>query len=1065
MATAESVGAPRSDGDLAFWCRAVAASGIAALDRLGDRVRERDSMRSPPRGDALADGMRFEFLYDRRRRIFAIGYRLADAEGPGRLDASFYDLLASEARLASFVAIAKGDVPQHHWFHLGRLVTNVDGRATLMSWGGTMFEYLMPLLLMRSFPGTLLDQSCRASVRRQIDYGAAARRAVGHLRVGVRLHRSRRQLSVPGVRRPRPGAEARAGRRSRRRAVRDRAGQPDRSGGRGARTSRGSRARGSTAGSGSTNRSTTGRGCQRRRAPPDGLGAPAIVRAFFAHHQGMSLVALANVLCDDVFVTALPRRPARPGDRAAAPGARPARSRSSRSRGRPKSATRGAVGSACSRRDGSGRRTRRARTRSFCRTAATPRRSPTPAAGSARGEDLAVTRQREDRTSDAGAHYIYLRDPVVGRRLVADLPADPAASPTSTRPRSTSTRSTFRRRDGDFETQLQIAVSPEDDVEVRRLSITNRGDRPREIEVTSYAEIVLGAPEDDLAHPAFGKLFIETEYDAAERRPALQPAAAQRRRGASLGVPRPRRRGPARRRRRVGNRPRAVPRPRPLARQPDRARRTRAVGHDRRGARSDRGAARPRAARAGRVRAHDVRHRRRAGSRRGARAGRSKYRDGSAASRAFSMAFTHVHITLQHLGLSDDHAMLLRSAGLARLRRRRLVRQPGGARARTRFGQPNLWGYGISGDLPIVLVRVDARPTPCRSSARCCSRRSTGASRTCAPTSSSSTSIRPTTSTRCSSSSPDWSGAALERLEGQARRHVPAAHRTGMPDADRHLLSAVARVVLRGELGDSAPQLDRHGAVAVEPPTTCRAPRMLRAPATGRRAAAGRRRRVMENGLGGFTPDGREYVVVLDGDRETPLPWSNVIANREFGTMVSSSGAAYTWSGNSRENRLTPFANDPITDPTGEAIYLRDEDSGDGVGRDARPAARVARDAGRWVIRHAAGVTRYQHAVDGLEQELTVCVDAGRSGQALACSRSPTPRRRRGGSACSATSSGASARREPASAGSSSPRSMRRPARSSRGTPTTRSSRTRGVLPRHRTAAFVDLRSRRVHRA
>ena len=95
--------------------------------------------------------------------MFTIGYRLADADGPGRADSAFYDLLASEARLASFVAIAKGDVPQHHWFHLGRLVTNIDGRATLMSWGGTMFEYLMPLLLMRSFPGTLLDQSCRAS--------------------------------------------------------------------------------------------------------------------------------------------------------------------------------------------------------------------------------------------------------------------------------------------------------------------------------------------------------------------------------------------------------------------------------------------------------------------------------------------------------------------------------------------------------------------------------------------------------------------------------------------------------------------------------------------------------------------------------------------------------------------------------------------------------------------------------------------------------------------------------------------------------------------------------------
>ena len=111
----------------------------------------------------------------------------------------------------------------------------------------------------------------------------------------------------------------------------------------------------------------------------------------------------------------------------------------------------------------------------------------------------------------------------------------------------------------------------------------------------------------------------------------------------------------------------------------------------------------------------------------------------------------------------------------------------------------------------------------------------------------------------------------------------------------------------------------------------------------------------MENGIGGFTPDGREYVIVLDGDRETPLPWSNVLANPEFGTIVSASGAAFTWAGNSRENRLTPFANDPITDPTGEAIFLRDEDDGSVWGATPGPLPRAA-DAGRWVVRHAAGI-------------------------------------------------------------------------------------------------------------
>src|SRR6185436_3077152 len=160
---------PSSGGDVAFWTNAVVESARTLQD--GRPAADGALAALADRAFRLADEMRFEVLYDRRRRIFAIGYRLADADGPGRFDGSFYDLLASEARLASFVAIAKGDVPQHHWFHLGRLVTNIDGRATLMSWGGTMFEYLMPQLLMRSFPGTLLDQSCRASVRRQIEYG------------------------------------------------------------------------------------------------------------------------------------------------------------------------------------------------------------------------------------------------------------------------------------------------------------------------------------------------------------------------------------------------------------------------------------------------------------------------------------------------------------------------------------------------------------------------------------------------------------------------------------------------------------------------------------------------------------------------------------------------------------------------------------------------------------------------------------------------------------------------------------------------------------------------------
>jgi cyclic beta-1,2-glucan synthetase len=195
---------------------------------------------------------------------------------------------------------------------------------------------------------------------------------------------------------------------------------------------------------------------------------------------------------------------------------------------------------------------------------------------------LAITRRRDDRTTDAGSHFIYLRDPWSGDVWSPTYLPFPGREPDDYAVSFDLDKCIFTRRDGDFETQLQIAVSPEDDLEVRRLSITNHGTRPREIEVTSYAEIVLGKHDDDIAHPAFGKLFVETAVRRAERRPAVQPAAARGGRGAPVGVSRPGRRWTPGRRGRMGNRPRAVHRPRPYDGQSDRARRPRPVRHNRR---------------------------------------------------------------------------------------------------------------------------------------------------------------------------------------------------------------------------------------------------------------------------------------------------------------------------------------------------------------------------------------------------------------------------------------------------------------------------------------------------
>jgi cyclic beta-1,2-glucan synthetase len=347
-----------------------------------------------------------------------------------------------------------------------------------------------------------------------------------------------------------------------------------------------------------------------------------------------------------------------------------------------------------------------------------------------------------------------------------------------------------------------------------------------------------------------------------------------------------------------------------------------------------------------------------------------KYRDGSVASRVLSMAFTHVHTTLQHLGLTDDEAILYDRLASRVFGADRSCISPPDLAANT-LGQPRLWSYGISGDLPIVLVRVsEPESVPL---------------------------VRQVLQAQeywrvnglhadavILNDHPihylDETHNALTRLIQEPRwaswidkpGGMFLLRSDGMAESDSHLLSAVARVILRGDFGNVRAQLNRSTPwVFAERDVPPAAEIVPSEPAAESVTVPSL---VMGNGVGGFTPDGREYVVVLEGGRETPLPWSNVLANATFGTIVTASGSAFSWSENSRENRLTPFANDPIADPTGEAIFVRDDETGAVWGATPAPLPRRA-DEGRWVVRHAAGVTRFQHAVAGVEQELAVAVD------------------------------------------------------------------------------------------
>jgi cyclic beta-1,2-glucan synthetase len=923
------------------------------------------------RAAAFADGMNFRFLYDPQRRLLSIGFRAADAENPGRLDPSHYDLLASEARLASFIAIAKGDLPEAHWFHLGRAVTSVHGSLALLSWSATTFEYLMPLLVMKSYPDTLLDETCRVAVRRQRDY--ASERGVpwgisesAYDLVDRHGNFQYKAFGVPGLGLKRglgnelvvaPYASALA-------ALIDPAAA--------AHNLRRLAKEGLTGAYGYFDAvDYTPRGVDDAQGDALRMGRSRgkVVRTYLAHHQGMTLTAIANALVGNRMVERFhadrrvqatelllqervprhaPIMPPLPDEEmrlaAPVPVAAMRRFRSPHtsfphaqflSNGNYTAVVTNAGGGA-----------------SFCR-------------------GRAVTRYRQDATYDPGSQFIYLRDVRSGSVWSA------AHHPTGKEAHDdlvtfTPEKATFHRREDDIGTQLEIAVSPEDDVEVRRLTVTNHGDRPHEIEVTSYAEIVLAPAADDLAHPAFGKLFVESEYVPqsnallCRRRPrSPDDAAAWAVHTISLEG---RTQGPVEwetDRSRFLGRGRSPENPQALDGRPLSG--TTGVLLDPIASLRQRIRLVP----GGAVRLSFSTGM--ASSRETALALAQRYHDPSATARTFALAFAQAQSTLRHLGISSDEALLFERLASRVLYADASLRANPENLARNALGQEGLWPHGISGDLPILLLRVVTNDD-------------LGLVRQV---------LQAQEYWRLKGLSADVVILNEHPVSYLDEAHAQLAallddgpwrtwkHRPGgayllrgdrMPEAERLLLSAVARAVVSGDRGTLAQQLD--GPVPSWPETLPQEFAPLRKPTFAPLSPASAEVPPLDlaNGLGGFGSEGREYVIVLEGDQETPLPWANVIASPAFGTIVTASGSAFTWSENSRENRLTPFANDPVADPTSEAILVRDDDTGEAWSPTPGPLPRTPA-SGRFVVRHAAGVTRFARVVSGIRHQLSVLVD------------------------------------------------------------------------------------------
>ena len=905
------------------------------------------------RAGELANNMEYGFLYERTRHLLSIGYNVSE----GRRDESYYDLLASEARLCSFVAIAQGQLPQESWFALGRLLTTAGGEPILLSWSGSMFEYLMPLLVMPTYEHTLLDQTCKAAVARQIDYGK--KRGVpwgisesSYNMIDSHLNYQYKAFGVPGLGLKRglaaelvvaPYASALALMVAPEEACRNL-------------------------------EVLASHGFQGKYGFYEAIDYTpthlprgqsfAVVRSVMAHHQGMSFLSLACLLLDHPMQKRFESDPMLQATVLLLQERLPKATVFC-------SATLSEVHKASQPLE-----------EKPIRVFTTPD-TPAPevqllsngryhvmvtnaGGGYSRWKDLAVTRWREDCTCDNWGAFCYIRDISSGDFWsTAHQPVLKASKRYEAI--FSEGRAEFRRRDEDFDTHTEIAVSPEDDIELRRITLTNRSKTRRTIEVTTYAEVVLASPAADALHPAFSNLFVQTEIlgqqgaimvtrrprSSDEQTPWMFHAMAVH--GANTGELS----YETDRLRFVGrgntlSAPEAMRSLSPLSGSegpvldPIVAIRCQIFLDPQTSATVNvvTGACGTRDVCAGLV---------------------AKYQDRYFADRVFELAWTHSQVLLQQINATEADAQLYGRLAAAVLYANSALRAGSSLLLKNLRGQSGLWGYSISGDLPIVLLRIEdqANITLVRQL------------------------IQAHGYWRLKGLAVDlviWNedhAGYRQVLHDQIMGLIAAGvavnltdrpggifvrHAEQISEEDHILFQAVARAVISDSRGTLAEQMDRHGPVG--PIIPALAPTRTSRPLQPVVAIMPREDLIFFNGTGGFTPDGREYVISTGGRQVTPAPWVNVLANPHFGTIVSESGSAYTWSENAHEFRLTPWHNDPVSDSGGEAFYLRDEERG----HFWSPMPHPAKGDTPYVTRHGFGYSVFEHTERGIRSEAWVYV-------------------------------------------------------------------------------------------
>ncbi len=902
----------------------------------------------------LQEEMRLSQLYDGDRKLFAIGQQV---EG-GVQNTSYYDLLASEARLTSLLAIARGETEAEHWQMLGRPFGLFAGHKILYSWSGSMFEYLMPLIFTRSYENSLLHHACREAVSIQILYGRRqkvpwgisesafsaldANRIYQYRAFGVPALGLKRDLGEFLV--VAPYATALALMMDPHAAVKNmkRLEQEGAYGSKGFYES-----------------------VDYSRESREGKRG-VVVCAYMAHHQGMSLLAMDNTLRNNIMQK---RFHTDPRIRAIEPllyeGVPPSKDVSYLNPAEERPPSR------------------------LISTPAEPvagrffdEKTPAPkvqllangsyscmvtnsGGGYSRWRDYDLTRWRSDSTRDHWGSYCYIRDLDTGEFWSPTYHPTDRSDPACLVSYHTE-RIEFRRHHSGIETIMEIAVSPEDDVEVRRIVLANDSPRTRRLELTTYAELALAPHDADRAHPAFNKLFIQTQslYD--------QGALLAFRRSGTEGEP-------------------SVWAGQLLAGDFEsdtefETSRMRFIGRGRNlefpvamaGHLSNLAGSvidpvfslRKDVTLGPRAKARLAAVMLAAESRDRAMQLIERYRDISAADRVFEFAWTHAQLSLRFIRIQREDEQRFQELAGRMIFPHAWFRTGSERLRRNALGQSRLWGFGISGDLPICVVMI-SDPLDIGTVREILQAHSFWHERGLK-----------SDLVILNSEASGYDQPLQQQLVRLIQHHAlqTGVDRPGgvflrstdqLSGEELTLVLSVAHVVLFASRGPLARQL-------ASPPENVYPP-AFKTPALQPYDAAPAipsSQIVCDNGIGGFTPDGREYVIRLSGNSKTPAPWINVLANPNFGSLVDETGQGCAWHRNSQMNRLTPWHNDAVTHDTSAGIYLRDEDTGGFW----TPTAVPAGGSEPTETRHGQGYTRIRHNTRGTEHDLLVFVPADDDG-------------------------------------------------------------------------------------